>query len=201
MGRLSVKSTDVCAKPMNTNYYEQDTTRDQRNEPRTRKTVFQVQKSPPKRGDVWFGGLHSPYRKCAKIKRFFSQIKFIGKFTFLKIIKFTIFCKGKLLFSKLLFTALTHIVRFSTRPVNIQWVLGELVQNSRFHQALTLCLFGVRSQPRCLKLSDSLLLEFFRLRRSNRAQRDSKQHFFFGVVSAFLRTSVFGHAPDSFSLF
>ena len=98
-----------------------------------------------------------PTESVQKTKSFFSQIKVIGKFTFMKIIKFAIFSKGKLLFSKLLFTALTHRVRFSTRPVNIQWVfrlwvLGELVQNSRFHQALTLCLFGVRSQPRCLKL-------------------------------------------------
>ena len=63
-----------------------------------------------------------PTENVKKIKRFFSQIKNIENFTFLKIIKFTTFSKGKLLFSKLLFTALTHIVRFSTRPVNIQWV-------------------------------------------------------------------------------
>ena len=63
-----------------------------------------------------------PTENVQKIKRFFSQIKNIEKFTFLKIIKFTTFSKGKLLFSKLLFTTLTHRVRFSTRPVNIQWV-------------------------------------------------------------------------------
>ena len=58
-----------------------------------------------------------PTESVQKIKRFFSQIKIIEKFTFLKITKFTIFSKGKLLFSKLLFIALTHRVRFSTRPV------------------------------------------------------------------------------------
>ena len=63
-----------------------------------------------------------PTENVQKIKRFFSRTKNIEIFTFLKIIKFTTFSKGKLLFSKLLFTALTHIVRFSTRPVNIQWV-------------------------------------------------------------------------------
>ena len=63
-----------------------------------------------------------PTENVQKIKRFFSQTKNIEKFTFLKIIKFTTFSKGKLLFSKLLFTTLTHRVRFSTRPVNIQWV-------------------------------------------------------------------------------
>ena len=63
-----------------------------------------------------------PTESVQKIKTFFSQIKIIGKFTFLKIIKFTTFSKGKLLFSKLLFIALTYRVRFSTRPGNIQWV-------------------------------------------------------------------------------
>ena len=51
-----------------------------------------------------------------KIKRFFSQIKIIEKFTFLEIIKFAIFSKGKLLFSKLLFTALTHEQDFEVHP-------------------------------------------------------------------------------------
>ena len=63
-----------------------------------------------------------PTENVQKIKCFFLQLKIIEKFTFLKITKFKNFSKGKLLFSKLLFTALTHRVRFSTRPVNIQWV-------------------------------------------------------------------------------
>ena len=63
-----------------------------------------------------------PTENVQKIKRFFTQIKIIEKFTFWEITKFTLFSKGKLLFSKLLFTALTHIVRLSTRPVNIQRV-------------------------------------------------------------------------------
>ena len=58
-----------------------------------------------------------PTENVQKIKRFFSQIKIIEKFTFWKITKFTLFSKGKLLFSKLLFITLTHRVRFSTRPV------------------------------------------------------------------------------------
>ena len=48
-----------------------------------------------------------PTENVQKIKRFFSQIKIIEKFTFLKIVKFAIFNKGKVLFSKLLFTTLT----------------------------------------------------------------------------------------------
>ena len=63
-----------------------------------------------------------PTENVQKIKRFFSQIKIIENFTFWKITKFTLFSKGKLLFSKLLFTELTHRLRFSTRPVNLQWV-------------------------------------------------------------------------------
>ena len=149
---------------MNTNYHEQDTPLLGNSEMSlgTDNQYFRTQSLTQK--EVMSGSEVSthPTKSVQKIKCFFSQIKIIEKFTFLKITKFTIFSKGKLLVSKLLFTALTHRVKFSTRPVNIQWVqimgFGELVQNSRFHQALTLCLFGVRSQPRCLKLSTPRVL-------------------------------------------
>ncbi len=62
-----------------------------------------------------------PTENVQKTKRFFSQVRIIEKFTFMKNQKFYYFSKEKLLFSKILFTELTHRVRFSTRPVNTQW--------------------------------------------------------------------------------
>ena len=62
-----------------------------------------------------------PTENVQKTKSFFSQIKIIEKFTFMKNQQICYFSKEKLLFSKILFTELTHRVRFSTRPVNTQW--------------------------------------------------------------------------------
>ena len=33
------------------------------------------------------------------------------------------------------------------------WIFGDFLKNCRLHQAVTFCLFGVRSQPRYLKVS------------------------------------------------
>ena len=96
-----------------------------------------------------------------KTKRFSAQIKNVGKIIFMKNQQFLYFSKGKLLCTKihLPFSKEKHIESdFQLRLGNSQWTLGALVQNNRFHQALPLHLFGVRSQPRYLKLSTPRVL-------------------------------------------
>ena len=51
-----------------------------------------------------------------------------------------------------------RLISLDPRSVLFIVVSNHAFQRSRFHQALTLCLFGVRSQPRCLKLSTPRVL-------------------------------------------
>ena len=78
------------------------------------------------------------------------------KITFMKNQQNWYFSKANVFFTKihLPFSTEKHIESdFQLRLGNSQWTLDELVQTNRFHQALPLHLFGVRSQPRYLKLS------------------------------------------------
>ena len=65
-----------------------------------------------------------PTENVQETKSFFSQIKMIEKFTFMKNQQICYFSKEKLLFSKILFTAVTHRVRFSTIPVTSEYPMG-----------------------------------------------------------------------------
>ena len=65
-----------------------------------------------------------PTENVQKPKSFISQVKIIEKFTFMKIQQICYFSKEKLLFSKIIFTELTHRVRFSTRPVTSKYPMG-----------------------------------------------------------------------------
>ena len=46
-----------------------------------------------------------------------------------------------------------HLLDYHTTIVQISLIFGDFLKNCRFHQALTLHLFGVRSQPRYLRSS------------------------------------------------
>ena len=46
-----------------------------------------------------------------------------------------------------------HLLDYHTTIVKISLIFGDFLKNCRFHQALTLHLFGVRSQPRYLRSS------------------------------------------------
>ena len=88
-----------------------------------------------------------PTEGVQKTRRFFSQIKKIGKFTFAKITKFTTFSKEKLLCSKVHLTVKDKRDRFST-PQN--WIfrlqlpktgIFDFCKNSKYRKMVKNCFY------------------------------------------------------------
>ena len=101
-----------------------------------------------------------PTEDVQKTKRFFSQIKKIGKFTFAKITKFTTFSKEKLLCSKVHLIAKDNRDRFST-PQN--WIfrlqlpktgIFNFCKNSKYRKIVKNCFY------RSLRKVESFLFFF-----------------------------------------
>ena len=63
------------------------------------------------------------------------------------------------------------------------WILMDLLENCWLHQAITFCLFGVRSQPRYLKVSTPRAWSIARVK--SRVARFYEQNFSWWSVSNF----------------
>ena len=111
----------------------------------------------------------------------------------MEITKFTTFSKGKLFYSKIHLTGAYSIN--AQREISnqaSQHTMGFWANQSKITDFIKLYLFTCSELEVNPGIKNYLLLEFFRLRRSTRAQCGSEQQFFLGVVSTILRTSGFG---------